>query len=111
MGFFVAAVGIITILLAANLFQKANTPLKPFKKPEKLVTTGIYRFTRNPMYLGMVIILTGLGIFLGSLSAFLVIPLFIWAIHTNFILHEEQLLLNTFGKDYADYLSRVRRWI
>lgn len=111
MGFLVILGGIIIILIAARSFNKRNTPIRPFKKPENLITEGIYKFSRNPIYLGMVVILIGCGMFLGGLTSFLVIPAFIWAIQTNFIIIEEQLLLNTFGKTYADYLSRVRRWI
>lgn len=111
MGVLIAAAGLLLVLISAKLFNRSATPLKPFQKPEKLVTEGVYRFSRNPIYLGMVLILTGLATFLGGLTAFLVIPVFIWAINSNFIVVEEQLLLNTFGKDYADYLSRVRRWI
>lgn len=111
MGFLLITLGVIAIILATRLFHRANTPLRPFEKPKNLVTDGIYRFTRNPIYLGMVIILIGLGVFLGGLTTFLVIPIFIWAIQTNFIVLEEQLLLNTFGKEYAEYFRRVRRWI
>ncbi len=111
MGFMVILGGIAIILIAARLFNKADTPIRPFKKPETLITDGLYKFSRNPVYLGMIVILIGFGMFLGSLTSFLVIPAFIWAIQTNFIILEEQLLLNTFGKEYADYLSRVRRWL
>lgn len=111
MGLVVSLGGIIIILITARLFNKANTPIRPFKKPESLITNGLYKFSRNPVYLGMVVILIGFAMFLGGVTSFLVIPVFIWAIQTNFIVIEEQLLLNTFGKEYADYLSRVRRWI
>ncbi|MGH7884249.1 MAG: methyltransferase family protein, partial [Thermodesulfobacteriota bacterium] len=82
MGFLLITLGTITIILAAKLFHRADTPLRVFEKPKNLVTGGIYRFTRNPIYMGMVIILTGLGVFLGGLTPFFVIPIFIWTIQT-----------------------------
>lgn len=92
-------------------FRKAGTPVVPFERSTALVTTGTYRLTRNPMYLGMVLDLTGLALLLGTLSPWLPIPFFIWLIQANFITGEERFLEALFGQQYLDYKSRVRRWL
>jgi protein-S-isoprenylcysteine O-methyltransferase Ste14 len=63
------------------------------------------------MYLGLMIILIGSGILLGSLSPFLVIPVFFLIIQEGFIKHEEPFLENIFGDEYREYKSRIRRWL
>ena len=103
--------GIGTIAYSANTFKKADTPLIPFHESTALVVSGLYRYTRNPMYLGMLIILTGIGIFLGSLSPFIIVIIFFFIIQEGFIKHEEPFLENIFGEEYREYKTKVRRWI
>ena len=85
--------------------------IKPFKRSSVLVTTGPYRYSRNPMYLGLVLILIGIAILQGSISPVLVIPVFIWLITNNIIKKEEKMLEETFGDAYLEYKKQVRRWI
>lgn len=96
---------------AAGLFAKAQTPLKPFEPATALVTTGIYRVTRNPMYVGLILILAGVGLFLGTVGALLPLPVFVWLLSTRFVAGEERLLEQTFGEAYLAYKRQVRRWI
>ncbi len=103
--------GLAVVIRAASLFKQARTPIKPFEPMTSLVTGGPYRKTRNPMYLGMVLVLVGFAIALGSITPFLLIPEFIVVIHLLFIVNEEKQLHDTFGDDYRDYQTRVRRWI
>jgi protein-S-isoprenylcysteine O-methyltransferase Ste14 len=110
--------GIALILLGGSLaipsamsFKRAGTPVFPFAPSTALVITGWYRFTRNPMYLGMVIVLAGVAILAGSLGAWLPLPLFIAIIEWRFIRGEERFLEEIFGQQYRDYCARVRRWI
>ena len=103
--------GFVMISWGANAFRKAETPVKPFEQSTTLVLHGLYRYTRNPMYLGFIIILCGSGILLGSLFPFLVIPVFFLIIQEGFIKHEELFLGNIFGDEYREYKSRVRRWL
>ncbi len=94
-------------------FRKAKTTINPLK-PENtsnVVTTGIYRYSRNPMYLGMLLILLAVALYLGSVLAFLLLPLFVWIININQIIPEEEVLTEKFGQPYLDYLSKVRRWL
>lgn len=96
---------------AALLFRRAGTAIRPFQPALVLVGQGPYRFTRNPMYLGMVLLLIGLGFWLGSLAPFLVVPLFVALIHRRFILAEEAFMERAFGAAYARYRASVRRWL
>ncbi|NIO84348.1 MAG: hypothetical protein GTN53_27945, partial [Candidatus Aminicenantes bacterium] len=77
---------------SARLFARAETAIRPFEESTTLVRSGMYRVTRNPMYLGMVLVLLGIALILGSLSTFLLIPLFAWLIQSLFIVHEEAML-------------------
>jgi protein-S-isoprenylcysteine O-methyltransferase Ste14 len=103
--------GLGMITWCAYSYKQAGTPIKPFEKSTILVKDGCYRFSRNPMYLGMVIILIGTWIALGTFSPVLVIPVFIYIIQAGFIIYEEQLLVKWFGDDYLDYQEKVRRWL
>ena len=111
-------VGIILILggltldiVSVFLFSKAGTGVRPFTPSTAVVKTGPYRFTRNPMYLGMIIILTGGFLLSGSLSPVLVVPVFWWWIQNRFILPEEAHMERHLGKAYLDYKTSVRRWL
>lgn len=103
--------GLALTLWAAGQFHVAGTPVIPFHQSTALVTSGVYRFTRNPMYLGMALVLLGAAVLLGSLAAFLPIPLFAWQIQRKFIVPEEAFLEDLFGQDYLRYKSRVGRWL
>jgi protein-S-isoprenylcysteine O-methyltransferase Ste14 len=110
-GVLFGTLGLASILWAADLFRIAGTPIKPFKQSTTLVTSGVYRITRNPMYLGMTLILLGTALLLGSIAAFLPIPLFVWQVRRKFVLPEEAFLGNLFGQQYLEYKARVRRWL
>lgn len=105
------AFGLVLIGHSARAFSKAETGIVPFDPATSLVTGGFYRFTRNPMYLGMLLILLGMAFKTGSLGGFLPIPLFVWVINHNFIRGEEEFLEDAFGDHYLAYKSRVRRWL
>ena len=96
-----------------GLFLWQKTTPHPFKeqKAHHLVTGGFYRISRNPMYLGLLLMLIGWACYLGSLSGFFILPLFIWVITTQQIVYEEQALTEKFEEDYKDYQAQVRRWI
>lgn len=103
--------GILNTAMAARLFNRLETPIRPFETPQLLVTEGLFAFSRNPMYLGMVIFLIGFAVILGSASPWLVIPAFIWIIQSRFIRVEEAGLEAQYGDEYRRYKHRVRRWI
>ena len=103
--------GIALVLWAVRLFGKAGTAIKPFEESTQMIVSGPYRWSRNPIYLGLVFILSGIGLALGTLSPFLVIPAFVWTIQKRFIAHEEAMLEKSFGAAYAEYKKRIRRWL
>ena len=103
--------GAILNLWSDQLFKKHKTTVKPFENSTVLITHGPFRFSRNPMYLGMIFILTGLFLLLGSLSTMLVIPIFIFGIQHNFIIAEENALSKTFGQKFHNYKRQTRRWM
>lgn len=106
-----AAVGGGFALWAALLFKRHNTTAHPYQEASRLVTRGPYRISRNPMYLGLLLTLIALGIWLQSLSALLLAPLFVFVINRCNILPEERRLRACFGAEYETYLTRARRWL
>ena len=111
LGCALAGAGILLGLPAARLFQRAKTTIRPFEASSALVTTGPFRLTRNPIYLGFVLILLGLAIFLGSLSPYLAVVAFAILIDRRFIRVEEQMLEAKFGPAFLDFKARTRRWL
>lgn len=94
-------------------FRRAHTTVNP-TKPESsssVVSTGIYAYSRNPMYLGFVLLLLALAALLGNVLALLWLPLFVAYMNRYQITPEERALQANFGADYSAYLARVRRWI
>jgi len=98
-------------IVAERSFRRAGTPVIPFERSTALVTGGLYRVTRNPMSLGMLLILLGVAVLLGTVSPLCAIPVFLWAIQRNFIAGEERFLEALFGEAYLSYKQRVRRWL
>jgi protein-S-isoprenylcysteine O-methyltransferase Ste14 len=111
LGVVLIVAGIGLTACAAGLFARAGTPLKPFEHSTTLVTGGVYRITRNPMYVGLILVLTGVALFCGTAGALLPLPVFVWLLTKQFIEGEEQFLEGIFGEDYLAYKRRVRRWL
>lgn len=93
-------------------FTRAKTTVNPWTphKTSHLVIHGPYRFTRNPMYSGLLLLLTAWAIWLGSVSPWLVLPLFVTLITQFQIRPEEQILRQILGEEYEAYLGQVNRW-
>jgi protein-S-isoprenylcysteine O-methyltransferase Ste14 len=111
LGLLPVTVGIAINYLADESFKRARTTVNPFLQPNTLVTSGVFEISRNPMYLGFVLILIGVAILLGSLTPFGVIPLFVWLITVRFIHIEEKNLAANFGLEWSAYKVKVRRWL
>jgi protein-S-isoprenylcysteine O-methyltransferase Ste14 len=105
--------GAAMIVSAAASFRRAKTTVNPMKPDSSslLVRSGVYRLTRNPMYLGLLLLLIGWAVFLSNAVSFLVLPLFIYYMNRFQIEPEEEALSRRFGEEFAAYKSRVRRWI
>jgi protein-S-isoprenylcysteine O-methyltransferase Ste14 len=111
LGIAIVGGGVIMVFGAARLFRRVGTPVAPIRPSTALVTDGIYRWTRNPMYLGLSLVLLGIGVATGSLWFFIGLAIAIWAVTKLAIEREEAYLAQKFGALYLDYKSRVRRWI
>ena len=110
-GLILLALGVFFAGWGARAFAVANTAIRPMEESTTMVTHGLYRYTRNPMYLGMIQVLMGVCVLLGSLSPWILIPGFIFLIRQLFIIPEEAMMERTFGEQYRSYRSSVRRWI
>lgn len=95
----------------AMLFSRRHTTIKPGEVSTSLLIAGPFRFSRNPIYLGMVFVLIGIAIALDSLMPWFVVPVFVALISLNVIPVEESMLAEAFGDEYATYRQRVRRWL
>lgn len=108
-----SVVGVIIVLASGYAFRKMGTTVDP-RYPDKvsaLVVFGIYKYSRNPMYVGMLLVLLGVAIYFGAISGFIVPVAFVFFITKFQIKPEEEALKEKFGEDYERYLTSVRRWI
>lgn len=105
------AFGLGINLVADKDLRVAGTTVKPFQESTALVTDSVYSISRHPMYLGFVLILTGVVIMLGSLSPWVIIPFFAVLMEIVFIRVEERMLEEKFGSAWSEYKKKVRRWI
>ena len=112
-GWLFVIVGVLIELWSVGLFWKDNTTINPMR-PEntnRLVVRGIYQYSRNPMYLGMACLLTGVALILGSLTPCLGVVMFVTLITVWQIRPDEISLEHKFGQEYLDYKRQVRRWL
>lgn len=110
-GVALAAVAVLFILLGAGLFVTHGVNPMPNKPAAHLVTGGIYRVTRNPMYVGAVLMLVAIGVGAGSVPIIVcAAPLFLF-LQYHVIAREEAYLKRTFGQEYVGYCGKVRRWL
>ena len=105
--------GFIIILSAIILFKKYKTTITPLNPSNatKLITGGIYKFSRNPMYLGLLLVLLGISSMINIIGGFLFIPLFILYLNLFQIIPEENAMVDLFKDEFLDYKKNVRRWI
>ncbi|MBP2280806.1 protein-S-isoprenylcysteine O-methyltransferase Ste14 [Psychrobacter sp. PL15] len=113
LGAILTIIGLGISIMGVTEFKKAQTTINPHvpHNSTSLVTNGIYRYTRNPMYLGLVLVLSGWGLYLSNLLAFALIPIFIIYISHFQIQPEERIMAKKFGNKYQVYLAKVRRWL
>jgi len=104
-------VGLGLIAIALGLFRSNHTRPEPWKPSSALVSDGIYRFTRNPMYLGMAVASLAIALLFVSLTAALLTLAAVAIVDRLVIAREEDYLARRFGEEYASYRQRVRRWL
>lgn len=109
----VAGIGILVAISGVVAFRRARTTVNPMRPDgaSSLVASGIYRWTRNPMYLGMLLVLVGWAAYLARPWALLLLPAFVLYMNRFQIGPEERVLEGIFGAEFEAYRSRVRRWL
>ena len=110
--------GLIPLIVGLGLsirgsmkFSRVGTNIKPFNQPNVLVTDGLFRYSRNPMYLGFVIALCGVALLLGSVPALLIALAFAIVTDRWYIQFEERAMTRQFGQQYKTYQAQTRRWV
>ncbi|MDR2239396.1 MAG: isoprenylcysteine carboxylmethyltransferase family protein [Zoogloeaceae bacterium] len=105
--------GIAIALAGMAAFRKARTTINPLKPhtASAIVTSGVYQWSRNPMYAGVLLALTGWGVYLSNPVSALALPLFVAYLNRFQIKPEERALTTKFGAEYTAYTQRVRRWL
>jgi protein-S-isoprenylcysteine O-methyltransferase Ste14 len=111
LGIIPLAAGVAINLVADSAFRKANTTVKPFEESSSLIVDGAFRISRNPMYLGFVLILIGVAVLLGSLAPFVVALAFAILMDRAYIGIEEGMLAARFGTQWEEYKQTTRRWL
>ena len=108
-----ATAGVVFALFGVLEFRFAATTVDP-RVPDQsasLVTSGVYRISRNPMYVGFLLLLIGWGVFLCNIASFLLLPFFVMYMSRFQITPEERFMQEKFGDGYRQYKTRVRRWV
>ncbi|WP_299350000.1 isoprenylcysteine carboxylmethyltransferase family protein [uncultured Shimia sp.] len=103
--------GVILIALAASEMRRQKTTIVPHLEANRLVQSGIFSRTRNPIYLGDLLILLGMSIYWDAVLALVLVPVFLWIIERRFVIPEENRLRIKFRADFARYCQKVRRWV
>ncbi|MEM1130255.1 MAG: isoprenylcysteine carboxylmethyltransferase family protein [Pseudomonadota bacterium] len=110
-GGMLAGGGVLVIIIAVRQMVQVRTTIIPHRDPEELVSGGIFRYSRNPIYLGDAMILTGLILYWGAWPSLVLVPLFVWLITDRFVVDEEARLQAAFSDRFDSYRRQVRRWI
>ncbi len=105
------ALGFLLAFNSIARFVRAKTGVVPFSESTTLITEGFYKYTRNPMYVGMNSFLLGLLIILNNPINFIFLIIFFFIVRNLFVIKEELQMEQTFGEDYLSYKGRVRRWL
>ena len=107
------AAGLLLMVVAVGYFIAARTTINPLRpaRTSSLITTGIYAISRNPIYLGDLLVLAALAVWFGNVLNVMLLAPFVWYINRFQIIPEERALAQLFGEAYDAYRSRVRRWL
>lgn len=96
---------------SSDIFEKQGTNIQTFEEPDILVAEGIFKMSRNPMYLGFLIALAGLSLFFGTLSSIFIVILFFLITDRWYIKFEEDMMIEKFGEQYLTYKEQTRKWL
>lgn len=103
--------GILATVLAVVEFRKHKTTINPHGQPETLMQSGIFKYSRNPIYLADLLILTGMILYWDAILSLPLVPIFMQILGRRFILPEEDRLRRAFRGDFASYCLKTRRWL
>ena len=103
--------GLLLIFVAVMQMRRHRTAVMPRREASVLLATGVFRRSRNPIYLGMALILLGWILRLDAPLALPLLPVFVWIIERRFILGEEAALARRFPRDWERYRQATRRWL
>jgi protein-S-isoprenylcysteine O-methyltransferase Ste14 len=103
--------GLYLSMKGSNQFQKANTNINTFDEPDKLIIDGLFKYSRNPMYLGFIIALLGVTIILSSVESLIILFSFIIISDQWYVKFEEKVMIKKFEEEYKNYMKTTRRWI
>jgi protein-S-isoprenylcysteine O-methyltransferase Ste14 len=106
-------IGVIIGILGLIIFAQKSTTVNPHKpqNTEKLVTTGVYQISRNPMYLALLLVLVSPVIYWGNVVTLIMLPLFVWYMNEFQVKPEEEIMEQKFGDEFFEYKKEVRRWV
>lgn len=110
-GIVLLIIGVSLNLVADAAFKRERTTVKPFEKSTALIVSGVFTISRHPMYLGMLLILLGIAILMGTLTPLIVVVIFGILMELVFVETEERMLQEQFGERWLAYRSKVRKWI
>jgi len=108
------AAGVLSLVLmggAIGLFRQTGQDPKPWASTPEIISTGVYRFTRNPMYVGMAVLQIAIGVGLANWWIIILVPIVLIIVRTTAVHHEELYLERKFGDEYLRYKASVRRWL
>jgi protein-S-isoprenylcysteine O-methyltransferase Ste14 len=111
MGSAILICGAVGLTAAIYILLRARTPVDPYKPTTKIVTDGLFRFSRNPIYVSDMLLYVGLSLALNAWWALALTPVVVWIMNTGVIAREEVYLEHKFGNDYRQYKQQVRRWL
>jgi len=111
MGMAAAVLGLVLMVGAVGLFRRTGQNPTPWKPTPEIISTGVYRITRNPMYVGMALLQIAIGIGLGNWWIIILLPVVLAIVYGAVVRHEERYLEEKFEDAYRDYKKAVRRWL
>ena len=110
-GWGIVVVGVALLAWAMSTFLRARTAIYPTQPARQIVGNGPYRFSRNPMYLGLALMMTGIGLVANNIWILMLVPVILFAVTKLVIRREEAYLSQAFGESYVRYQGHVRRWL
>lgn len=111
MAWLMISAGVLLMVAALFAFWRHKTTAIPHQTPERLITDGVFARTRNPIYLGDALVLSGVILLFDAVPSLILVPIFVWWIERQFIIPEEDRMRRVFKAEFARYERKVRRWV